>query len=87
MSVEHQMGHCDPDEAASAAMHVVDALQNHRPGCQAMAIGLVFLATCARYGIEYPVSALAYAGRFLGSQDGDRPEIRAVRAYAANELP
>lgn len=76
-----------PSEAAAqVAMQLVDRLQDHKPALQCAGIAAVFLAACRVHRVD-PKDVLSTATNMLADTiHGERPEFRALRLYAENEL-
>lgn len=76
-----------PSEAvAQAAMQLVDRLQSHPAAVQSVATAVLFLAVCQVHALD-PRDALTVAGNMTADTlHGERPEFRALRLYARNEL-
>lgn len=71
--------------AATAAMAVIDAVQDHPPGPQLGGICCAFLMACEHLGIPAQ-DVLSATKNMLNDREGLTAEFQAVRMYVENEL-
>lgn len=81
-----RMNNANPHTVASAAMAVVDRLQNFPPADQIMGAAALFLILAEHRGI--PAQDIFTATKnLINGVDGKRPEFRALAEYVKHELP
>lgn len=85
MNLDHMVN--APSKAvATAAIQLVDRLQDHPPAVQSVACAVLFLAVCDRHGLN-PQDVFTVAGNMTADTiHGERPEFRALRLYVEHEL-
>lgn len=80
------MANAPVQAVATAAMQLVDRLQDHAPMIQSVAACVLFKTLCETHGLN-PQDVFTVAGNMLANTvHGERPEWRALRLYAKNEL-
>jgi putative heme iron utilization protein len=73
-------------DVAQATMRMVDALQHHPAAIQSVAAAALFLTVCKVHRLV-PQDVFTVANNMMADTiHGERPEFRALRLYAKNEL-
>jgi hypothetical protein len=79
------MNHIDVRGAATATMHVINALQELPPHHQVVAVVATFRLLIERFKLD-PQDAFTLTDNIMNHAQGRRAEFDAVRAYLENEV-
>ena len=82
--IRDRIMNADPGRVATAAMAVLDTLQDRDVNEQIQATACLFVLFCRRYGLQGP-ELLTAAGRLMEDADALRPEFRAALRYMSEE--
>lgn len=81
-----KINNADHGEAASAAISVIDKLQNYRPEEQYHALAAAFITMCEAAGLN-PVEVFQRSQNLMAHADGRRRvEFRGLAAFMRNEI-
>lgn len=80
------LNNASPREVTTQAMAIIDAIQDAQPHVQAAAAAVLFLTVAQRYRTPAQDIFTAVGNMMADPIHGERPELRALRMYAENEL-